>query len=159
MIALSLFRKNELSSSCTRICVIDEFHVTTEPDDRIRRDIIWRDIRAIDLLAKKASSLLVHGHQRVAKQRKQLFTVRCGQDDGRPLFETILLDVAHAHVFPADILPSAHEVAACEQSRFRTLGRDILQERRTEVPARVCHRVRHDWTLLTFDTRVMISTN
>ena len=72
---------------------------------------------------------------------------------------TISLEVAHAHVFPADILPSVREVAACEQSRFRTLGRDILQERRTKVPARVCHSVRHDWTLLTFDTRVMISTN
>jgi len=62
VIALSLFRKNESSSSNTRICVIDEFHVTTESDDRIWRDIIWRDIRAIDLLAKKANSLLVHCH-------------------------------------------------------------------------------------------------
>ena len=60
MIALSLIRNNELASSNTRICVIDEFHVTTKSDDRIRRDIIWRDIRAIDLLAKKASSLHVH---------------------------------------------------------------------------------------------------
>ena len=30
MIALSLFRNNELSSSNTGISVIDEFHVTTE---------------------------------------------------------------------------------------------------------------------------------
>ena len=60
MIALNLIRSNELSSSNTRVCVIDEFHVTTESDERIRRDIIWRDIRALDLLAKKASSIHVH---------------------------------------------------------------------------------------------------
>ena len=60
MIALNLIRSNELSSSNTRVCVIDEFHVATESDERIRRDIIWRDIRALDLLAKKASSIHVH---------------------------------------------------------------------------------------------------
>ncbi|MEH2530843.1 hypothetical protein V1277_002781 [Bradyrhizobium sp. AZCC 1588] len=110
-----------MSSSNTRICVIDEFHVTTESDDRIRRDIVWRDIRAIDLLAKKTNSLLVHCRWRVAKQREQPFTVQCRQDDGRPLLGMTSLNVAHAHVFPADILPSVHEAAACEQKLVQSV--------------------------------------
>jgi len=60
VMALRLFRKNKLNSSNTRIRVIDKFHVRSESDDRIRRDIIRRDVRALDLFAKKASSLDVH---------------------------------------------------------------------------------------------------
>ena len=121
MIALSPFRKNELSSSNTRICVVDEFHVTTEPDDRIRRDIIRRDIRALDLLAKKASSLRIHRLQRVAKHSKQRFTVHRRQNDRRPLLGMTSLNVAHGHVFLPTFYPSLHKAAAREQQLIQSL--------------------------------------
>jgi hypothetical protein len=58
VIALNFIRSNELSSSNTRVCVIDEFHVTTESDEQIRRDIIWRDIaRSISSRTKQAVSM------------------------------------------------------------------------------------------------------
>ena len=102
MIALSLFREDKLSLLNSCICVIDEFHVTIESYDRIRRDIIWRNIRTLDLLAKKTSNLRVQCRRRGAKQREQPFTVRCGQDDRRPLFSAISLEVVHVCFFRND---------------------------------------------------------
>jgi hypothetical protein len=104
-----------------RICVIDEFHVTARFDGRIRHDIIWRDICARDLLAKKTSSLCIHCLQRVAKQSKQFFTVHRCQNDGRPLREMTSINVAHGHVFLPTFHPSVHETAACEQQLVQSL--------------------------------------
>jgi hypothetical protein len=53
-------RINELSSLNATNCVVDEFYIKTKSDDRVRRDIIRRNIRAIDLFPKKTNSLLVH---------------------------------------------------------------------------------------------------
>ena len=39
--------------------MLNEFHVTSESDNRIRRNIIRNDIGALDLFAKKTSSLSI----------------------------------------------------------------------------------------------------
>ena len=51
--------------------------------------------------------------------------------------------------------PQCTKWQRANNSWFRAFGRDIVQERRTKLPARFCHRLRHDWTLLTFDIRAM----
>ena len=152
MIALSLFRKNESSSSCTRISVIDELHVTTESDDRIWRDIIRRDIRALDLLAKKTSNLRIHSLQRVAQKCRQRFTVHRCQNDRRPLLGMTSLNVAHGHIFLPTFYPQCAKPQRANNCWFRAFGRDVSAPRFRRASAK---DLRHNWTLLTFDTRAI----
>ena len=49
------------------------------------------------------------------------FTVHCCQRDRRPLLGMTSLNVAHGYVFPAYILPSVHEAAACEQQLVQSI--------------------------------------
>lgn len=98
MPALSLLREDKLSLLYSYTREVHEPYVTTEPYDRICRDIIWNDVRALDLLAKKASNLRAHCRRRGAKQCEQPITVRYRQHDRRPLLNTIALEVAHSGV-------------------------------------------------------------
>ncbi|WP_236843320.1 hypothetical protein [Bradyrhizobium icense] len=56
-----------LLNSC--ICVIDEFHVTAESYNQIRCNIVWRNIRALNFLAKKTGSHHVDCRWRSANNR------------------------------------------------------------------------------------------
>jgi hypothetical protein len=69
------------------IGMIDEFYSASHLDDQSRRDIIWRNIRALYLLTKKARAPGIRNRSRVAYERKQPVTIRCRQDDRRPLRE------------------------------------------------------------------------
>jgi hypothetical protein len=51
---LALFRKDEFSASDARAIMIDEFHVASHSDHRIRCNIIWYYLCALDLFAEKA---------------------------------------------------------------------------------------------------------
>jgi hypothetical protein len=84
--------------------MLDEFHVTSESNNRIRRNIIRNDISTLDLFAKKTSSIRIR-YLRVAKQREQCFTVHSCQNNRWPLLRMTSLNVSHGHVFPIDILP------------------------------------------------------
>jgi hypothetical protein len=68
--ALSLLREDKLSLLYSCIREVHELYVTTESYDRVWRDIIWDNVRAFDLLAKKASNLWVHCRRPGVKQRE-----------------------------------------------------------------------------------------
>jgi hypothetical protein len=58
VIALSLFQNDELSLLNSRICASTKFTSQSSLYGRARRDVVWRNVRALDLLEKKTGSLL-----------------------------------------------------------------------------------------------------
>jgi hypothetical protein len=63
--------------------MIDEFYIASHSDDRSRRNIIRRNICALDFLSKKFGSFGARRRRQLAYQCKELVTVRHCQDDRR----------------------------------------------------------------------------
>jgi hypothetical protein len=81
-----------------RIVMIDEFNIASHADGRSRRNIIRRNVSALDFLSKEFDSSGVRRHRELAYQCKELVTVRRCQNDRRSLLRLPIIFIGRISV-------------------------------------------------------------